>query len=72
MAAKYLESRDNAFQMFDFCYKNKYSGKDEFHLSAIQLSKTMFPTGTADARANAQTIGDAALTALIAKVSSTE
>lgn len=72
LAAKYLESRDNAFQMFGFCYKNKYSGTDDFHLSAIQLSKTMFPIGTAEARANAQTIGDAALTALIAKVSSTE
>ena len=72
LAAKYLESRDDAFQMFGYCYKNKYEGSDEFHLSALQLSKTFFPIGTAQARANAQTIGDAALTALIAKVSSTE
>ena len=72
LAAKYEKSRDNALQLFSYCYRNKYAATDEFHLSAIQLAKTIFPSGTPEARVNAQTVGDAALTILVAKVSSNE
>lgn len=72
IAAKYEGSKDLALQLFSYCYKNKYDGAESFHHSAVQLAKTTFPTGTAESRANAQSIGDAALTALVAKVSATD
>lgn len=72
LAAKYENSREYAFKLFDYCYKNKYAASDDFHNAALQLAKTSFSTGTPETRANAQTIGDAALTALVAKVSSSD
>lgn len=72
LAAKYENSREHALKMFDYCYKNKYAASDDFHNAALQLAKTTFTSGTPETRANAQVIGDAALTALVAKVSPSE
>lgn len=72
LAAKYENSKEYAVQLFSYCYKNKYAGTEEFHLSAFQLAKATFPTGTPETRANAQNIGDAALTALVARVATTD
>ncbi len=72
IAAKYENSQDNALQLFSFCYTNKYAGSEAFHLSAIQLAKTMFSTATPEKRAKAQSIGDAALMTLENRASATD
>lgn len=59
-------------KLFAYCYKNKYVGSEDFHNAALQLSRSSFIGGDPATRLNAQTIGDAALTALVAKVSINE
>ena len=72
LAAKYEVSQDFAVEMFHYCYKNNYAGAVDFHVAALQLSKTVFTSGKPDKRARAQTLGDAALTALVSKISSSD
>ncbi|MBP6810812.1 MAG: hypothetical protein KA138_04805, partial [Saprospiraceae bacterium] len=72
IAAKYSDAKEYALKLFAYCYKNKYVGSEDFHNAALQLSRSSFIGGDPATRLNAQTIGDAALTALVAKVSINE
>lgn len=72
IAAKYDNSKDLAIQLFQHCYLNNYAGSESFHTAALELARTSFPTVSANYRRSTQEVGDAALTALVAKTGSTE
>jgi hypothetical protein len=72
LAAKYENAKEEAFQLYRYCYSHKYDGYEDFHAGALQLAKTFYANGNAEKKAAAQTVGDGALTALAAKVSSTD
>lgn len=72
IAAKYENTQEYALQLYQYCYKNKYAGSDDFHKMAVGFAEKTFASGTPATRQTAQEIGDAALMALISKVSATE
>lgn len=72
IAAKYDGSKDLALPLYRFCYQHKYAGTEAFDQSALDFAKSSFSTASAANRQAAQELGDAALSALVSRVSSSD
>lgn len=72
IAARYEKTKGNALDLFDYCYRNNYSATEAFHNAALELAKEQFQLGNSVTRPACQTLGDKALTALVAKVYPTD